>query len=56
MMGLFQASYQVMKNRCNPETEITINALTETTKKVVQSLTEGNAKQVGTATTWYYVY
>lgn len=56
MMGLFQASYQVMKDSCNQDTKITINALTETTKKMVLDLTDGKAKQVGTAADWYYVY
>lgn len=56
MMGLFQASYQAMKDSCNQDTEITINALTEITKKMVIDLTDDNAKQVATAATWYYVY
>ncbi|MBE5926377.1 MAG: GNAT family N-acetyltransferase [Lachnospiraceae bacterium] len=55
-MRLFQASYQIMKERCSQDTEITVNALTETTKKMVLSLTDGKAKQVGIAATWHYAY
>ena len=56
MMGLFRASYQVLKKYCDPEDKIYINALTETTQKMVLQMTDQKAKTVGQAAARYYIY
>lgn len=56
MMGLFRASYQVLKKYCDPEDKIYINALTETTQKMVLHMTDQKAKTVGQAAARYYIY
>lgn len=56
MMGLFRASYQVLKQNCRPEDKIYINALTETTQKMVLQMTDQKAQAVGQAVSRYYTY
>lgn len=56
MMGLFRASYQVLKQNCRPEDKIYINALTETTQKMVLQMTDQKARAVGQAVCRYYTY
>lgn len=56
MMSLFQDSYWVLKGRCTPSTRIYINALTETTEKLVLKLTDQKARLQGQAVTRYYFY
>ncbi len=56
MMHLFQASYQVLKKRCTPSSQLYINALTETTEKLVKNLTDQKAVLQGQAVTRYYFY
>lgn len=56
MMHLFQASYQNLKTRCSDTSWIYINALTETTEKMVKSMTDQKAVFRGQAVTRYYYY
>lgn len=56
MMHLFRASYQVLKKRCTPSSQLYINALTETTEKLVKNLTDQKAVLQGQAITRYYFY
>ncbi len=56
MMQLFQASYQNLKTRCGDSSWIYINALTETTEKMVKNLTDQKAVLRGQAVTRYYYY
>ena len=56
MMSLFEASYENLKKRCVPSSKIYINALTKTTEKLVQNLTDQKAVLRGQAVTRYYYY
>lgn len=56
MMSLFEASYENLKKRCVPSSRIYINALTKTTEKLVQNLTDQKAVLSGQAVTRYYYY
>ena len=56
MMTLFRAGYRVLKERSGGETKIYINALTQTSEKMILQLTEQKAKPVGQAVTRYYFY
>lgn len=56
MMHLFQASYQNLKTRCSDSSWIYINALTETTEKMVKNMTDQKAVLRGQAVTRYYYY
>ncbi len=56
MMQLFQASYQVLEKYCTPSSQLYINALTETTEKLVKNLTDKKAVLQGQAVTRYYFY
>lgn len=56
IMSLFQASYQNLKTRCSDSSWIYINALTETTEKMVKNLTDQKAVLRGQAVTRYYYY
>lgn len=56
MMSLFEASYENLKKRCVPSSKIYINALTKTTEKLVQNLTDQKAVLRGQSVTRYYYY
>ena len=56
MMGLFCASYRVLKENCSLEDKLYINALTETTRKMVMQMTDQKAQSVGNAVCRYYTY
>lgn len=56
MMGLFQASYQMMKKTEPEDTIIRANALTDVTGKMILKMTDQKARKIGTAVSWYYGY
>lgn len=56
MMSLFCASYRELEKCCHADTPIYINALTETTRKMVIQLTEEKAVEVGRDVAWYFEY
>lgn len=56
MMHLFQAGYQNLKTRCSDSSWIYINALTETTEKMIKNMTDQKAVLRGQAVTRYYYY
>lgn len=56
MMGLFFASYRVLKENCSSEDKLYINALTETTRKMVMQMTDQKARLAGNAVGRYYTY
>lgn len=56
MMALFRAGYQVLMADCSRETKIYINALTETSEKMVVQMTENRAVPSGQAVARYYIY
>ncbi|MCD7806532.1 MAG: GNAT family N-acetyltransferase [Lachnospiraceae bacterium] len=51
MMGLLSAAFKVIKNRGDEATPIYINALTDTTEKMIQRMTETEVKPAGDAVT-----
>lgn len=56
MMSLFCASYRALRERCKADTLIYINAMTETTRKMVMQMTDGKAVEVGREVVWSYDY
>ena len=56
MMALFYAAYEKLEKRDMEHTNIYIQAVTESTGKMVMKMTDQKAKQVGQAVSWVKTY